>query len=425
MATRAGTPAALTARPARASRRALWMARLGLALAALLLPVLAVELLLRAAGPVLPGNYDTGVRLVRHPVYGHYHPPDHALWIRRDEFTVHLRTNAAGQRGRPVPLAKPPGTFRILVLGDSFVEAEQVAEHERFIARLEALLNDDAGDGAGDGTVRYEVIDGGCGGWGTGQQLLYLRTEGLAYQPDLVLLAFFVGNDVGDNSLELQLDGRREAALKPYFERGPDGALTLLPPSPPPPTALERLAGVLRLHSTAYNFLESGVLRKLGRDDLLMAWRTLDALERPRYQGNEVYRVRLNDRWREAWALTDALVEAVRDEAVGYGSRFGLVLVPTRGQVSDQAWRGIAGRDDGRRAGLDRTFPNQQLARIAARIDVPLLDLVPALRAVEQAGDGPLYYTRDQHWTAAGHAAAAEAIAAWLRAEGWSPLAGR
>jgi lysophospholipase L1-like esterase len=377
----------------------------GLVLASLLLPLLVLEMLFRVAGPFLPGNYDTGIRLVRHPAYGHYHPPNHSLWIQRDEFTSYIETNAAGQRGRAVPLAKPPGTFRVLVLGDSFVEAEQVAEQERFVSRLEARLN-----GAG-GPVRYEVIDGGCGGWGTGQELLYLQQEGLAYQPDLVLLAFFVGNDVGDNSIELQLDGNVQAALKPYFVQQEDGSLELLPPNPPPLTILERVANVLRLHSTAYNFFESGVLQKLGRGDLVSAWRTLDALERPRYQGNLVYRSRLTDDWRDAWTITDRLLGMVRDETVGHGAGFGMVIVPTRAQVDDQAWRGIAGGDGGRRAGLERMFPNAQLQKIASRIDAPLLDLVPALRQAAEAGQGPLYYERDQHWTAAGHAVAAQAIA--------------
>ena len=175
------------------------------------------------------------------------------------------------------------------------------------------------------------------------------------------------------------------------------------------------IANILRLHSTAYNFLESGVLRKLGRDDLLSAWRTLDALERPRYQGSLVYRTRLTDDWGTAWEITDTLMGMVHDEAAQHGSRFGLVLVPTRGQVSDQAWRGIAGSDGGRRAGLDRTFPNSQLQKIAARLSAPFLDLVPALRAADSQGQGPLYYERDQHWTAAGHAVAAQAIATFVR----------
>jgi len=284
------------------------------------------------------------------------------------------------------------------------VEATQVNEQDRFVNRLETLFN------TGGGSTRYEVIDGSCGGWGTGQELLYLREQGLAYQPDLVLLAFFVGNDVGDNSLELQLDGKADVASKPYYVEGKGGSLELLVPSPPSQTGVDRVANTLRLHSTAYNFVETGVLQKLGRDDLRAAWRAVDAPERPRLQGNLVFRERLTDDWRSAWKITEMLLGMVRDEASGHGARFGVVIVPTRGQVSDQAWRGVAGGDGGRRAGLDRMFPNEQLQKISGRLGTPLLDLVPPLRQAQDASQEALYYERDQHWTAAGHAVAAQAI---------------
>jgi hypothetical protein len=380
-----------------------------LLLGAILVPLLALEVVFRVAGPVVPGNYETGVRMIRHPVYGYYHPPNQELWIRSDEFMTHFRSNAAGQRGGPIALEKAPGTFRILVLGDSFVEATQVNEQDRFVNRLEALFN------TSGVATRYEVIDGSCGGWGTGQQLLYLREQGLAYQPDLVLLAFFVGNDVGDNSLELQLDGKAEAATKPYFVERKDGSLELLMPSPPSQTGFDQVANDLRLHSTAYNFVETGVLQKLGRDDLRAAWRAVDAPERPRLQGNLVFRERLTDDWRSAWKITELLLGKVRDEATGHGARFGVVIVPTRGQISEQAWRGVAGGDGGRRAGLDRMFPNEQLQKIAGRLGTPLLDLVAPLRQAQDASQEPLYYERDQHWTAAGHAVAAQAIMGFMR----------
>ena len=40
---------------------------------------------------------------------------------------------------------------------------------------------------------RFEVIPAGVSGWGTDQQLLWFRKYGVAYQPDLVVLAFFPG----------------------------------------------------------------------------------------------------------------------------------------------------------------------------------------------------------------------------------------
>src|SRR5262249_28217182 len=148
----------------------------------------------------IPGNYDTGSYLTRDARYGHYHPASYNGWIKRDEFTAQVTINAERQRGPAVPFERTPGTFRILVLGDSFVEAAQVAERQRFLARLQDILNAasaaSAASAEGHSPTRYELIDGGCGGWGQVQELLYLQQEGPRYQPDLVLLAFFTGNDV-------------------------------------------------------------------------------------------------------------------------------------------------------------------------------------------------------------------------------------
>src|SRR4051812_16698809 len=154
-----------------------------LVVVAVAIPLIGLEIGFRVSGPFLPGNYDTGAYLVRDPRYGHYHPASYSGWIKRDEYTVQVSTNAERQRGPSVPFQKAPGTFRILVLGDSFVEAVQVAERERFLDRLSDLLN------AEGGPIHYEIVDGGCGGWGTLQEYLYLQEQGPRYQPDLVLLA--------------------------------------------------------------------------------------------------------------------------------------------------------------------------------------------------------------------------------------------
>jgi lysophospholipase L1-like esterase len=399
-------------RPRVAARSAtLPAARLALVLTSVLVPILTFELLLRAFGAFLPGNYDTGAYLTRHPGYGHYHPPNYSGWIKRDEYLVHVRTNPAGQRGRDVPVEKPSGVFRILVLGDSFVEAVQVAEHERFVARLEQLLN---GSGA---SRRFEVIDGGCGGWGTAQEYLYLRDDGVRYAPDLVLLAFFVGNDVANNSLDLELDGRIDQALKPYFRLNAGNSLELVEPNPPPLTPLEQLALGLRERSTLYNVVETGVLQKLSLDDQWATWRDLDAaVELLRHRDEELFRTSQSEQWERAWVLTERLIETVKALAGAHGSEFAMVGIPTRTQVDDGAWRELAGRDGGRRAGLERYQPSKQLEEIAERTRTPFVDLLSAFqRAHNRSGAQPLYFERDQHWTAAGHAFAAERIAEFLR----------
>src|SRR5688572_31588090 len=48
-------------------------------------PVLLLEVVLRVFGPVIPGNYETGVWAEGHPVVGHYHNPGASAWIREPE----------------------------------------------------------------------------------------------------------------------------------------------------------------------------------------------------------------------------------------------------------------------------------------------------------------------------------------------------
>ena len=106
----------------------------------LVLPLLLLEAAIRLFGPIMPGNYSTGTFLTPHPVFGRYHVPGFNGWLKTREFTTRVRINAAGLRGPERPYAKPPGTRRILVVGDSFVEAAQVQEPEAVVGRLEAAV---------------------------------------------------------------------------------------------------------------------------------------------------------------------------------------------------------------------------------------------------------------------------------------------
>ena len=126
------------------------------------------------------------------------------------------RFNAQGFRDRERAVAKPPGGFRILVLGDSFVEAFQVPLDEAFPAVLEDRLR------ARPAGKTTEVLAMGQSGFGTASELMRYLDFGAAYSPDVVLLAFYAGNDVRDNSRRLSRD-----ATAFYFTLGPDGTLAL------------------------------------------------------------------------------------------------------------------------------------------------------------------------------------------------------
>jgi hypothetical protein len=62
-----------------------------------------------------------------------------------------------------------------------------------------------------------------------------------------------------------------------------------------------------------------------------------------------------------------------------------------------------------------------RLREICAALELPVIDLLPALRAAHAAGPEALYYRKDRHLTARGHAVAAGALHAELAALGLLP----
>ena len=115
-----------------------------------------------------------------------------------------LSINSKGLRDREYPYQKPPGTMRILVLGDSYAWGYGVADDQVFSKVLEAKF---------EKTGSYiEVLNSGVSGWGTDQEYLFLVDEGLKYAPDLVVLAFFVLNDLDNN-----VSSMHYSVYKPVF----------------------------------------------------------------------------------------------------------------------------------------------------------------------------------------------------------------
>ena len=92
-----------------------------------------------------------------------------------------VRTNELGLRDDPVPLPKPSGTFRVLLIGDSMTAGLEVDKGATFEATSERLL------GARRST---EVVNAGVRGYNLDNIVGYLDAEGLKLQPDLVVYVF-------------------------------------------------------------------------------------------------------------------------------------------------------------------------------------------------------------------------------------------
>ncbi|MBN2449781.1 MAG: SGNH/GDSL hydrolase family protein [Lentisphaeria bacterium] len=167
-------------------------------LASLLIAEVAVRVLDLPPRPLAPLPIP-GYQLSANPVIGFeyrpsYRPADEPADPSQEGFA----TNSAGFRDVDHSAAKPAGTRRIVVLGDSTTAGCDVADRSAlYTTRLEELLNRNRGDP----NTRYEVLNFGVGGYHTLQEVETLRIKGLRYQPDLVLLTVCV------NDFDLHSDG--------------------------------------------------------------------------------------------------------------------------------------------------------------------------------------------------------------------------
>ncbi|MBI5802532.1 MAG: hypothetical protein HZA92_17635 [Verrucomicrobia bacterium] len=168
------------------------IARMGLLVVACLLAALLVEAGVRLTlgdRIVLFPRYHTGAD------YGEFKlrmlRPNQQFHHRSRDGEWEFRINSAGLRNdREFARPKPPGVFRVLCLGDSHTQGYEVRQEHTYAAVLERFLNTNG--------WRAEVINAGVSGFGTAEQVAYLESEGVKWQPDAVVLGFFA-NDYEDN----------------------------------------------------------------------------------------------------------------------------------------------------------------------------------------------------------------------------------
>jgi hypothetical protein len=342
--------------------------------------------------------------------------PGASVTYDRREYRVEVRINSLGERDIERHLEKPPGTFRVLALGDSFVEAYSVALEDSVTRRLEKDLTRPG--------CPIEVLNAGTGGYGTDQEYLYYTERAFRYEPDVVLL-FLYYNDILPNTWRVYW-----GVPKPLLGLE-EGRLVALhfPITPPDPKttggADDRPRGIAG--SAAFNWVRErlmfGAPQAFNRLAGLGLWEPIggDGVE----DSFKVYKARrhLPD-IEAAWHLTDAILRELARQVESHGSRFALAYVPSRMEVSERDWQ-LTRLRFGLNETWDRGFVLKRVREIGAADGFPVLDLTPELRRAESGLLGETYFRIDGHWNARGHAAAARAVAGFLKDNVWLPPCGR
>lgn len=397
------------------SRRSIRLRRTLLVAGSVLFSFLLLEVGLRVIGFEFP------VTTTRHPHRG-YSNRTNAEWTQRAEGFAKVKTNSRGFRDSEWEQEKPAGTIRIAVLGDSFTEATQVAEEERFTELLEMHLSSKQPFRG----KKIEVMNFGTSGYGTAQQLMTWRHEVKPYNPDFVVLAFLTGNDIRNNSEKLEGD-----PIRPYFIEQ-SGQLILDESFRGEQLPTARLIGLKaascsRVAQVAYaafrGIRAKQKLEQLKKSSSAEAKVVELGLAEPGLS-TWVYSEPEKDEHKTAWRVTEKLISQLNHEVAQAGARLFVVSLTNAIQVhpnqkSREQFAKLLGIDD-------VLYADQRIEQYCRQNGIPVLPLVPAMQAYAQQHSEFLHGFENTtlgqgHWNAAGHRVAGRLIGYWLEREFASP----
>lgn len=377
--------------------------------------------------------------------------PDRRFYNIRDCFKNLVKINSSGFHDSKFREKKAANVFRIVVLGDSFVESLQVPIEKTFHKVLEKKLNSRQGR-----HKMFEVYSYGMSGNGTFLNYLYLRNYALKYRPDLVVDAFLVGNDLRNDSRELtSLYGKQTGdkadpqALPILNDQGrvdfPASVANFPSPevrSRPGQSAFMRIASRSAFFTWLYPryqtarlkvyYLVRGIKAAPGNNqneaariggsaDGKKSGKEIEIAATPQPGDREgdkkrdtgldrvpvdeqVYLDRYPPLWNDAWQTERELLCEIRALSEKVGARFLLVSLAESTRITRQS----------RGPGLDYDKPERVLTKICGEHDISYLPLLPVFRERFKGENKAASFPCDGHWNETGHQWAGEAIFEFL-----------
>ena len=273
---------------------------------------------------------------------------------------------------------------RIVALGDSFAFGV-VPYPDNYLTLLEERLD--------DGHAPVDVLNMGIPRTGPVEQLSLLVNEGLAFDPDLVLVSFFVGNDFLD--VRRSLTKRKTVIDRSFVLSLLRYALVVRPNVEP-----GQVYGARPYDDDAPTFSEQTFMKLVARRAT-------------------VFRTD----WQPFPELLERTVESLQDierVCARRGAALSVVLIPEEVQLDPALQAALMDAYPRfRPENTDFERPNRALRQRLTDRGIDVLDLYPPFR--EAARDARLYKPRDTHWNISGNRLASELIAHHLRDRGFPP----
>ena len=317
--------------------------------------------------------------------------PGYVGRLKRGTYDVAIRINREGYRSPEFsPDAKKP--VRILAVGDSFTFGWGVEAEDAYPQRLERLL-------AAQSDADVEVINAGfAAGYSPDTYYLFLKNRGLALHPDLIVVGFFVGNDIDHvRAFEnewTEVDGEGLPLRIINVDSKVDEGWLVSRHRP-----LRYEIPVLRdLHLFQ---MAAGAVQRF-------AVGPLTAGERSAGEIPFVFRAAYEERTQRLVERVQRLFRGMKRVADEHRVPLCVLLIPDVAQLVASGSEAMGAADWEKPQRLFRAFFDEE--------HIPYLDLLAEMRVQNAADD--LYIRNDFHWSRKGHELAARRLAEYLFQEG-------
>jgi len=319
--------------------------------------------------------------LTADPALGWRLKPSQTTRLRWEGYDYVVTSNSLGFPAPEYPEHKEPGVIRIMTLGDAFTSAEGVNTDQAWPRLLEGDL---AQRVAGR---RVEVLNFGVTGYGPVQYSLVFEKYAPIYQPDLLIIGFFVNDyqdalmDLGTYSKTIGFDLPSQDNWRAIIQLAQLQSFIKLQLRQP---AMEMVLKKPRDHGY---FLGNFLALEKGRPDITVTARKLVA-----------------ERLQQIKTVADKI-----------GTKIVIAMIPASVQVCrpDQLKYYPRPVDLADASRFDLEQPQRMTKEIADALGINFYDLRPVLKSVP----GCAYQTHNMHWTIEGHRAVADFLAHVLTAD--------
>ena len=309
---------------------------------------------------------------------------------------ISIKTNAQGYRWNEFPSPVRENLPRVAFVGDSFTFGLWASDvRQSFVGVFDSQM-------APHG---YQIMNFGVPGYGTYDQRVLIENDVVRYNPDVIVLMFYNGNDFLDTYLG---PGR--------YQVSPGGLLTLsrhvvARKIPAEYRQTEDQGGLTLLHNVylyrlvrdvvkaALPTLSEGIQNKT-RTNRLVASESF-------YGSNVIWSAAKYPAFAES-AKNETLKELGRIKALSdqAEARLMIVSIPSIEQVEEPEIFGT---------NLDSQYPQRHLQDFALRHGIPYLDLLPGLKEYAKKKGVSLYHRADGHFNDHGHLATGRSVTNFFR----------